>query len=77
MLIGLVLINFKKILIFNSLRGGMRKLFIVGVIGTILGFTNPCIAADGNAIYNKKCSGCHGVDGKGIIIGLKLHQKLM
>ncbi|MBI1912951.1 MAG: c-type cytochrome [Deltaproteobacteria bacterium] len=55
----------------------MRKLFIVGVIGTILGFTNPCIAADGNAIYNKKCSGCHGVDGKGIIIGLKLHQKLM
>lgn len=35
----------------------------------------PALAADGAAIYAAKCAMCHGKDGKGTAVGLKMGAK--
>jgi cytochrome c6 len=41
----------------------------------VLSLAGPALAVDGAAIYASKCASCHGKDGKGTSVGLKMGAK--
>ena len=45
------------------------KLLIAAVLVSLAG---PALAADPAALYGNKCNACHGKDGKGTSVGLKM-----
>jgi cytochrome c6 len=51
------------------LRMGLLTLLVVGVVGLC---TASAVAQDAAATYKAKCAMCHGADGKGSAIGLKM-----
>lgn len=50
----------------------MKKLLVAAVALSLAGTT---LAAEGSAIYASKCAMCHGKDGKGTPVGLKMGAK--
>jgi len=50
---------------------------LLAAIGLAALFVNPLFGADakGQELYQSRCQGCHGADGKGSLIGRKLGAK--
>lgn len=49
-----------------------KMLMIAALFATCMGFSDSVMAADGETIYKSKCLVCHGVDGKGTVMGVPL-----
>ena len=53
----------------------MKRTLLVAVLGSVLGFSGVALA-DGAATFGKKCTSCHGKDGKSdTAMGKKMNAK--
>jgi cytochrome c6 len=50
----------------------MRKFLFAAVVLSLAG---PALAVDAAALFASKCASCHGKDGKGSAVGLKMGAK--
>ena len=54
----------------------MRKVaLILGILMVLVPASSLFAAVDGAALYKTKCASCHGADGKGSPVGVKMGAK--
>lgn len=53
----------------------MKVMITVVAFSLVLAMAVPAMAQDGAALYKTKCQMCHGPDGKGSAVGLKMGAK--
>ena len=53
----------------------MKVIISVMLFGLVVGMAVPAMAQDGPTLYKSKCQMCHGPDGKGSAVGLKMGAK--
>ena len=53
----------------------MKVIITVVAFSLLVAMAVPAMAQDGAALYKTKCQMCHGPDGKGSAVGLKMGAK--
>lgn len=53
----------------------MKVIITVVAFSLVVAMAVPAMAQDGAALYKTKCQMCHGPDGKGSAVGLKMGAK--